>query len=77
MAQNDTVIETANAGVQTHLSQASDNVNARELEVHIASAALNLTDDDALSQGKADFDCDSDSGFDDVDDTLLLQLTLG
>lgn len=75
MAQNDTVIETANADVQTHLSWASDNVNARELEVHIASAALNLTDDDALSQGKADFDCDS--GFDDVDDTLLLQLTLG
>ena len=68
LAQND-VIETADACVQTHPSQADDNVDG-ELEVQIASAALNLTDD-ALCQEEADSDYDSDCDVDDVDDALF------
>ncbi|XP_078383836.1 uncharacterized protein LOC144666311 [Oculina patagonica] len=66
------VIETADACVQTHPPQAhpaGDNRDG-ELEVQIASAALNLTDD-ALCQEEADSDYDSDCDVDDVDDALL------
>ena len=68
-AQNDE-IDMADACVQTHSSQAGDNLDTDELEVQTASAALNLTDD-AMCQEEADSDCDRDCDIDDVDDALF------
>ena len=55
----------ADACVQTHSSQAGDNLDMDELEVQTASATLNLTDDN-MCQEEADSDYDSDCDIDDV-----------
>ena len=60
----------ADACVQTHSSQAGDNLDMDELEVQTASAALNITDD-AMCQEEADSDYDSSCHIDDVDDALF------
>ena len=65
----------ADACVQTHSSQAGDNLDMDELEVQTASAALNLTDDN-MCQEEADSDYDSDCDVDDVDDALFFWLWL-
>ena len=62
----------ADACVQTHSSQAGDNLDTDELEVQSASAALNLTNDAiAMCQEEADSDYDSDRDIDDVYDPLF------
>ena len=63
-------LKMADACVQTHSSQAGDNLGMNELEVQTASATLNLTDDN-MCQEEADSDYDSDCDIDDVDDALF------
>ena len=63
------------ARVQTHSSQAGDNLDMDELKVQTASATLNLTDDN-MWQEEAVSDYDSDYGIDDVDDALFSRLWL-
>ena len=63
-------LKMADAGMQTHCSQAGDNLDTDELEVQTASAALTLTDD-AMCQEEADSDYDSDCDIDDVNDALF------
>ena len=46
-------LKMADACVQTHCSQAGDNLDMDELEVQTASAALSLTDDN-MCQEEAD-----------------------
>ena len=63
-------LKMADACVQTHSSQAGDNLDVDELEVQTASATLNLTDDN-MCQEEVDSDYDSDCDIDDVDDALF------
>ena len=63
-------LKMADACVQTHSSQAGDNLDMDGLEVQTASATLKLTDDN-MCQEEADSDYDSDCDIDDVDDALL------
>ena len=63
-------LKIADACVQTHSSQAGDNLDMDELEVQTASATLNLTDDN-MCQEEADSDYDSDCDIGDVDDVLF------
>ena len=64
------MLKMADACVQTHSSQAGDNLDMGELEVQTASAALNLTDNN-MCQEEADSDYDRDCDIDDVDDVLF------
>ena len=65
-------LKMADACVQTHSSQAGENLDMDELEVQTqsASAALNLTDDN-MCQEEADSDYHSDCDIDDVDEALF------
>ena len=63
-------LKMADACVQTHSSQAGDNLDTDELEVQTVSSALNLTDG-AMCHEEADSDYDSDCDIDDVDDSLF------
>ena len=58
-------LKMADACVQTHSSEAGDNLDMDKLEVQTAGAALNLSDDN-MCQEEADSDYDSDCDIEDV-----------